>query len=87
MDRLVSDETFEQRPERSTEAHHVALWRSLQAEGEASLDWGAWRRCIVSNEEWGGSRGQRSHGLNHVRPLNLVLSQKMSWKVLGKGMV
>lgn len=42
MDRLVSNkETFEQRPERSAEANHVALWRrSLQAEGEASLNWG-----------------------------------------------
>lgn len=61
----VFDETFEQRPEESAEAHHVALWRrAFQTEGEASLDWGGSMYCEQCRV---GSREVREiSGMDHV---------------------
>lgn len=50
-----------------------------------------WEGRIVSSEGSGEAvrrRSEKSHELDYVRLLDLVLSKKMrsSWKVLGKGM-
>lgn len=84
MDRLVSDEkTFEQTRKKCRSTPRGSLDKITPGRGRSKFKLG-WRRYIVSNEEGCGRGGQRSHGLNHVRPLNLVLSQKMSWKILGE---